>query len=96
MTMAVIKISDKRLLDELHARLILQLGRKVTLQETIDICIQFANRNFEEILAIASSIPRLTEELAEEIIKEFETFKGTPYEVNAQFPREEDQEIYSL
>ena len=94
--MAVIKISDKKALDELHARLILQLGRKITLQETIDLCVQYAISNFEDLLTIASSIPRLTEKLAQEIIADFEQFKGTPYDKDAQFPREEDKEIYSL
>ena len=94
--MAVIKITDKKTLDELQARLILQLGRKITQQETIDICIQYATTNFEEILAIASAVPRLTPELAEEIIKDFEQFKDTPYDKNAEFPREEDKEIYTL
>ncbi len=94
--MAVIKISDKKALDELHARLILQLGRKITLQETIDLCVQYATSNFEDLLTIASSIPRLTEKLAQEIIADFEQFKGTPYDKDAQFTREEDKEIYSL
>ena len=93
--MAVIKITDKKALDELHARLILQLGRKITQQETIDLCVQYATSNFEEILAIASSVPRLSPELAKEIIEEFEQFKETPYEKKASFPREEDKEIYT-
>lgn len=94
--MAVIKISDKKALDELHARLILQLGRKITLQETIDLCVQYATSNFEEVLVIASSTPRLTEDLAKEIIADFEQFKNTPYDRNAKFPRKDDEEIYSL
>jgi len=94
--MAVIKISDKKALDELHARLILQLGRKITLQETVDLCVQYATSNFEELLAIASSVPRLTEELVNKIISDLEQFKGTPYDPNAKFPTEDDKEIYSL
>ncbi len=94
--MAVIKITDKKALDDLHARLILQLGRKITLQETIDLCIQYSTSNFEDFLTIASSVPRLTEKLAQEIIADFEQYKDTHYDKDAQFPREEDKEIYSL
>ena len=94
--MAVIKISNKKALDELNAKLILQLGRKITLQETIDLCVEFASSNFEDIVAIASSVPRLTKELAQEIIANFEKYKGTPYDKDAPFPTEDDKDIYSL
>lgn len=94
--MTVIKIANKKAVDELQARLILRLGRKITLQETIDLCIQHANNHFEELLAIASSTPMLSPERAEEIIKRFEKFRDTPYDKNATLLNPEDEEIYSL
>jgi len=94
--MSVIKISDKKLIDKLQARLILQLGRKITQQETIDLCIEYAIENFEDILLIASSTPQLTPKKAEKIIKKFEKYKGTTYDEEAKFLSSEDNDIYSL
>ncbi|HUT81227.1 MAG TPA: hypothetical protein VMZ29_08490 [Candidatus Bathyarchaeia archaeon] len=94
--MAVIKISDKKALDELQARLILQLGRKITLQEIIDLCVEFASSNFEEIVAKAANTPRLTKDRAQKIIKNLEQLKGTPYDPKAKLPTKDDEEIYSL
>ncbi|MHA1798946.1 MAG: hypothetical protein ACTSVY_10925 [Candidatus Helarchaeota archaeon] len=94
--MSVIKISNKKLIDELQARLILQLGRKITQQETIDLCIEYAIRNFDDILLIASSTPQLTPKKAKKIIKEFEKYKGTTYDEDAKFVSPNDEDIYSL
>jgi hypothetical protein len=74
----------------------LQLGRKITQQERINICIQYTISNFDDILALASVEPQLTPVLAEEIIKDFEQFKDTPYDKKTVFPKEEDEEIYTL
>ena len=94
--MGVIKISNKKTIDDLQARLILRLGRKITQQETLDLCILYATRNFEDIVVMASSTPSLSPEKAREIINCFKKFKDTPYDKNAKFPRSEDEEIYSL
>ena len=94
--MAVIKIADKKALDELNARLILQLGRKITLQETVDLCVQYASENFEDIVALASSVPQLTEGMVKKIIHNLEQFKGSPYDEKAKFLSQDDEEIYSL
>nr|MDO8115934.1 hypothetical protein [Candidatus Sigynarchaeota archaeon] len=66
--MAVIKISNKKLVDDLQARLILRLGRKISQQETLDLCLEYANSKFDDILRIASSMPVLTPEIAERFI----------------------------
>jgi len=93
--MAVIKTSKKQVIDELQAKLILRLGRKISQQETLDLCIQFANQHFEEILAIAGSIPMLSPEKAEQIIKRAVKYKNTYYSENESFANPEDDEIYS-
>jgi hypothetical protein len=94
--MAVIKISDKKLIDDLQAKLILRLGRKISQQETLDLCLKNALKNFDELIALASNEPTLTPENAEEIIALFEEDDGTPYDLSADFPNRDDQEIYSL
>lgn len=93
--MAVIKISDKQAIDELQAKLILRLGRKISQQETLDLCIKFANQHFEEILSIAASIPMLSPEKAEQIIKRAEKYKDTYYNEQESFANPEDDAIYS-
>lgn len=94
--MAVIKITNKQAIDELQAKLILRLGRKVTQQETIDLCIEYATANFEQILALASNIPMLSPKKAEEIIKKFEKYADSPYTLNEKYGSEIDQDIYGL
>jgi len=94
--MAVIKISDKKLIDDLQAKLILRLGRKISQQETLDLCLKNALKNFDELVALASNEPTLTPDNAEEIITFFEEDDGAPYDLGANFPNQDDQEIYSL
>jgi hypothetical protein len=94
--MAVIKISDKKIIDDIQAKLILRLGRKISLQETLDLCLKNALKNFDELIALASNEPTLTPENAEEIIALFEEDDGAPYDLNAKFSSRDDQEIYSL
>ncbi|MHA1268357.1 MAG: hypothetical protein ACTSPY_01100 [Candidatus Helarchaeota archaeon] len=97
--MGDIKVSNKKLIDDLQAKLILHLGRKITQQETLDLCLLYAMRNFEDILALASSTPSLSPEKAKKIIKKFKKFKkfkNTPYDKKAKYPRVDDEEIYSF
>jgi len=94
--MAVIKISDKKLIDDLQAKLILRLGRKISQQETLDLCLKNAIKNFDELIVLASNEPSLTPENAEEIIALFEEDDGAPYDIDANFPNQDDKEIYSL
>lgn len=94
--MAVIKISNKQSIDELQAKLILRLGRKITQQETLDLCIQYASDHFESILQRASSTPMLSIEKAERIIQKFEKYADTPYQINEKFESEIDNDVYTL
>ncbi|MHA1360631.1 MAG: hypothetical protein ACTSQI_21880 [Candidatus Helarchaeota archaeon] len=94
--MAVIKISDKKKLDDLQAKLILRLGRKISQQETLDLCLKHAMKDFEDLIRLASNTPTLTPKIAEEIIAFFEEDDGAPYDLNASFPNPDDQDIYSL
>ncbi len=96
MIMAVIKVTNKKLVDELQAKLILRLGRKISQQETLDLCIEYANAKFEDILRIASSMPVLTPDIAERFIEEIETFTDAPYDVRATFASEFDDDAYSI
>jgi len=94
--MVDLNIENKKLIDDIQAKLILRLGRKISQQETLDLCIKYSTQNFEEILDLASSTPLLNPERAEKIIERFERFKDTPYNQEATFNNPEDNDIYLL
>jgi hypothetical protein len=93
--MAVIKITNKYSIDELQSKLILRLGRKISQQETLDLCIQIANQHFEEILALATATPCLSPEKAKKILTRIEKYKDSYYNANESFPSSDDEEIYN-
>lgn len=94
--MAVIKISNKQLIDDLQAKLILRLGRKITQQETLDLCLFYATTHFDDILTLADAQPTLNPEKAKRIIAQFEKYRDTPYNPQATFPSADDADAYSL
>ncbi len=94
--MVDLKISNIKIIDDMQAKLILRLCRKITQQETLNLCLKYSIQNFEEILELASSIPMFIPEKAEKIIKRFERFKDTPYDQNATFNNPDDNDIYLL
>ena len=56
------------MIDNLQAKLILRIGRKITQQETLDLCLEYANAHFEDIFLMTNSEPTLTPEKAKNII----------------------------
>ena len=55
-----------------------------------------ANQNFDKLVQIISQIPLLTPEKARRIIEKRNKLKDVPYNYNAKFENEEDNEIYGL
>lgn len=94
--MAVVKITDKGLLEELQAKVTLRLGRKISQQEIIDICVRYASRNLDLIMKEISAKPNLTPEKAKKIISRIEKIPQKPSSSEIQFPNPEDEEIYTL
>ena len=47
--MAVVKLTKKQKLDELAARLTIDLKKKVSLQELLDLCIELAFENYDQV-----------------------------------------------
>ena len=43
--MSIVKIKNKKALEQLQAKLTLRLGRRPTQQETLDYCVMLANQN---------------------------------------------------
>ena len=94
--MAVIKTTNKEIIDKLQAKLTLQIGRRFTQQEIVDLCIEFAQENFEELINRASNIPRLTPQLADQILKQIDGLDEVPYDLSLSTASEIDKDIYSL
>ena len=94
--MSIVKIKNKKGLEQLQAKLTLRLGRKPTQQETLDYCLILANQNFEEIIRIAMDIPILNPRKAQAIIEERNTLGDIPYNTEFQFDSENDEDIYKL
>lgn len=49
--MAVVKLTKKQQLDELAARLTIDLKKKVTLQDLLDLCVEIASEEYDRLLA---------------------------------------------
>lgn len=94
--MAVIKTTNKEIIEQLQAKLTLQIGRRFTQQEIVDLCIEFAQENFEELINRASNIPRLTPQLADQILKQIDGLDEVPYDLSLSAANEIDKDLYSL
>ncbi len=94
--MAVIKTTNKEIIDQLQAKLTLQIGRRFTQQEIVDLCIEFAQENFEELINRASNIPRLTPQLADQILKKIDELDEVPYDLSLSSASGIDKDIYSV
>ncbi len=93
--MSIVKIQNKKALEQLQARLTLRLGRKLTQQETLDFCVMLANQNFEKLLEIVTQTPILTREKVKRIIDERNTLKNEFYDNKAKFENLDDEDIYN-
>ncbi len=94
--MAVIKTTNKDIIDQLQAKLTLQIGKRFTQQEIVDLCIEFAQENIEELINRASNIPRLTPQLADQILKQIDELEEVPYDLSLSTANEIDKDIYSV
>ena len=94
--MAVIKTTNKEIIDQLQAKLTLQIGKRFTQQEIVDLCIEFAQENLEELINRASNIPRLTPQLADQILKQIDELSEVPYDLSLTSASEIDKDIYSF
>jgi len=78
--MSVVKIQNKKALEQLQARLTLRLGRKPTQIEILDYCLILANDNFEKF---------------EQIIEARNKLKNVIYDEEATFTCRDDEDIYT-
>ena len=91
--MSIVKITDKKLLDDLMARLTLHLGHRPNQQDVLEYCVKLAIRNFDELIALLQDVPTVTKEKIERIKKKMESHASIPYNIREEFPNPEDQDI---
>ncbi len=92
--MSIVKISNKKHLEVLQAKLTLQLGRKLTQQETLDICIKVGLENMELLMKFIHKTPILDKKKVESILKARDELKDVPYDIEPTEISEEDKDIY--
>ena len=88
--MAIIKITDRKKLDELMTKLALMLGRSPSQQDMLDYCVKLALSKIDELISLIEDVPAINKEKIERIKKLKVSHTGMPYEVNTIFPNLED------
>ena len=79
----------------MQAKLTLRLGRKITQQETLDICIQSGLDNIDNLIKYVQDQPILNNEKALRILSNRKKLKDVPYDIEKDFVSKDDKEINS-
>ncbi len=66
--MANVKLSEKKLLEKIQAKLVLLWGKKISQQEILDKCIKFSDHNFKQFIKDEFDSPKITEGLINKIV----------------------------
>ena len=93
--MSIVKIKNKKALEQLQAKLTLRLGRKPTQIEILDYCLILANDNFEKLVELVNNMPVLSLEISEQIIEARNRLKNVIYDEKASFGHRDDEDIYN-
>ncbi len=94
--MAVVKIKNKKALEQLQAKLTMRMGRKLTQQETLDYCIILADQNIDKLVQLADDVPTLTPGKFNYFIEKRDTLVDVPYDTSKKFENLDDEDIYNL
>ncbi len=94
--MAVVKIKNKKALEQLQAKLTMRMGRKLTQQETLDYCIKLADQNLDQLVQIVDNIPILTPSKFNYFIEKRDKLIDIPYDNSKKFENLDDDDIYNL
>lgn len=84
--MANVKLSEKQLLEQFQARIVLLKGKKISQQELLDKCIRFSSKNMEEFMQQEFDAPELTPEKIEKIL-------AKTVRTGYAFPEKSDDEL---
>ena len=88
--MSSVKINEKKLVEELKAKVFSLINKKISQQNLIDKCIKYSYENLDDFIQKELQIPKLTEEKIKKILDN--TIKS-----GYHFPDKSDDElIYGL
>ena len=73
----------------------LRLGRKLTQQETLDICIKSGLDNTDILLQYIEDTPIVNKEKITAILKARDELANIPYDIESNELSEDDKDIYS-
>lgn len=94
--MAVVKIKNKKLLEQLQAKLTMRMGRKLTQQETLDSCIVLANQNIDKLIELADDVATVSPSKFKYFMEKRDELFDVPYHVLKKFENLDDEDIYNL
>ena len=84
--MANVKLSEKQVLEQIQAKIILVKGKKVSQQEILDKCILYSNKHFDRFLQEEFNSPELTQEKITQIL-------ASTFQSGYAFPDKSDDEL---
>ena len=96
--MGVVKLSKKDKLDELVAKVTLQIGHKPTQQELLDACVELGEEHLDELVAKVTPNPIIDDEKLARVLQIREELANIPWKKpqRTDFANEDDADIYSV
>lgn len=88
--MASVKISEKKLVEEIKAKILLISGKKITQQDLIDKCIKYSYSHFDDFIQEEIETPQLSKKKIKKILENTINFKDQHSE------KTDDELIYDL
>lgn len=92
--MSIVKIGDKKQLEQLQAKITLRLGRRPTQQEVLDLCVKLGLTYFDNLVNLLQHLPNLDQEKVQRILAHRASLKDIPYISEDDLLSEEDSDIY--
>ena len=93
--MSIVKIGDKKQLEQLQAKITLRLGRRPTQQEVLDLCVKLGLTYFDNLVNLLQHLPNLDQEKVQRILAHRASLKDIPYVSTDDLLSEEDSDIYT-
>jgi hypothetical protein len=92
--MSIVKIGDKKQLEQLQAKITLRLGRRPTQQEVLDLCVKLGVTYFDNLVNLLQHLPNLDQEKVQRILDHRASLNDIPYVSKDDLLSEEDSDIY--
>jgi len=92
--MSIVKIGDKKLLEQLQARLTMRLGKRPTQQEVLDLCVKLGLSQLDLLAELVEKHPVLDEKKVQSILERRESRAKIPYDTETDPLSPDDSDIY--